>query len=283
MFERVEVVFPHKAVLTSAMLGVLRNYPDDYFRLSLKNHSDGIIAGLEYEQADDDLHLASGIMKWQGEIYFLREKINISKLMASASSGKTYYLYLAASEDKSRQECINYKQLQIRVSDNKEDCLSLGRVFIHGKGKLTLPELDLNAPDQFGQFVSDSKFNLLDVYYSALGGPTFHPYIFTAIKQFLRQKKQKTMMDYAILVHLQSSPVLDTETMRSYIAEASGKDMDSDHKDNTNEKPGSRRELFEEFAHWLKESRQEIFVSMGKTENNASRAESRSKNTGRMI
>lgn len=283
MFERAQVNFPPKAILTAAMLQELRDYPDDYFRLSLKNHSDGIIAGLEYEQVEDSVYLGSGIMKCGGELYFFKEKTNISKLLSSPVPGKTYHIYLDAIEDKNRQSCINYKIMQPRISDAPENGLSLGEIFIHGEKTFTLPQLDLNDSEPFGQFLSNSKFNLLNVCYAAIGEPTFHPVFFTAVKQFLYKKKQKTMMDYAIMVHLQSSPVLDTETMKFYIAEASGNDVECDKTGDTVVANYSRRQLFEKFVYWLKESRQEISVKLAPSGDNEKAQERKSKNSGKLI
>ena len=80
MFTNTNLEFPHGAILTSAMLQEIYKYPREFFDLLYKNYGDGIICGLDYLIEDQNLFLTFGVIRRDGEFYFLAQNLNISEI-----------------------------------------------------------------------------------------------------------------------------------------------------------------------------------------------------------
>lgn len=220
MFTSKELNFVHKSILTGTMLREIYKYPREFFRLLYQNFSDGIICGLDYFIDGGNLFLSAGVIRFDGDFYFLEKDLNISALAAknNLASDNTYYICV---EKNSRQEepCLTEKNLAIIFT--KENKLPvLGKFFFMGADNFNLPTLAFgkNIKNPFEDIFKRAVLNLADVQFAAVGGATFHPLLFGLVKDFLDGKEYKTPFDFAVLAQIQSGGVISLPTIKSYIA-----------------------------------------------------------------
>ena len=216
MFVRKELQFPHKAILTSTMLNEIYSYPRELSRLILSEYGNGIICGLDYSIKDGDLILSSGIFRLNGEIYLLRDNLNISELAEKNSLvNSTRYFITFEKKSCDKEPCLTEKNLELVFTKEKPACTLGSFVFLERK-KFSLPTLT-NENNPFENIFRRSVLNLLEVPFAEMQGATFHPLLFRLVKIFLSQKKNKTPFDYAILVHLLNNQTLSSQTLVEYI------------------------------------------------------------------
>ena len=256
MFVRKELQFPHKAILTSSMLEELYNYPRELSRLILNEYSDGIICGLDYSIKDGDLILSSGIFRLNGEIYLLKNDLNISEL-AEKNSLVNSTKYFMTFERKSRitEPCMAERNLELIFTTEKPPCTLGSFVFLDRKD-FSLPALT-DGDNPFENIFRRSVLNLFEVPFAEKHGATFHPLLFRLVKDFLLRKKNKTPFDYAILVHLQNSETISSQTLVEYIA-LENKTCDT----------GNREKFFETFLTCLRESKFNVAIYKSDNEPN---------------
>lgn len=243
-----ELDFAHKSILTSAMLREIYKYPREFFRLLYQNFSDGIICGLNYFIDGGNLFLSAGVIRLDGDFYFLEENLNISALAAknNLALDNTYYICVEKSSQQ-KEPCLTENNLAVIFS--KENKLpALGKFFFMGANNFTLPALtfDKNSKNPFEDIFKRAVLNLADVEFAAAGGATFVPLLFGLVKDFLDGKEYKTPFDFAILTQIQSGGVLSLPTIKSYIA-AAGADF--------NFNSCTRADLFETFCECLVSSK----------------------------
>ena len=248
MLTKTEMRFPHKALLTAVMLEEMYAYPREMVRLNYRDRSDGIISGLEYVIRDGDLILTEGLLKFGGDIYILSEAVNISALAeeCGAQPSGIYDINLSKAAGVKRDVCLTEERLEIRlveVERDKADGFTLGKVHYRGRDRFNLPELSDDG-DLFEHFFENSYVNVTEVLMSARARATFHPLIFRAVEKFLETKRNKTFMDWAILVTLQAVGSIGVETIEAYIAE-----------EGDSSKITDRAEMLREFFDCLMRSR----------------------------
>lgn len=215
MLERKILRFPHKAILTAAMLEEMYAYPREILQLRHQNYCDGIIGGMDYAlDGNGDLILSAGLFKHGGAIYVLSHDLNIGELaeQRTLKIDKPYFVSIANAPNVVRHEvCLKSEQLEIRFTERAEGIV-LGQFVWRGRTKFKLP-------NQFDEFFNRSFINVVEIATASRGEATFHPIIFRAVKKFLASKAEKTFMDYAMFVSLQNGEVLSRETLDAYIAE----------------------------------------------------------------
>ena len=270
MFVRKELQFPHKAILTSTMLNEIYSYPRELSRLILSEYGNGIICGLDYSIKDGDLILSSGIFRLNGEIYLLRDNLNISEL-AEKNSLVNSMRYFITFEKKScaKEPCLTEKNLELVFTKEKPACTLGSFVFLERK-KFSLPTLT-NENNPFENIFRRSVLNLLEVPFAEMQGATFHPLLFRLVKIFLSQKKNKTPFDYAILVHLLNNQTLSSQTLVEYII-----------SENKTFNIRNREEFFKTFLLCLCESKFNVAIYKNDMELNNS-APRKTKPIGKLI
>ena len=216
MFVRKELTFPHKAVLTAAMLRELYDYPRELSRLMFNEFCDGIVCGLDFSIKDGELILSSGLVRFDGEIFMLTDDLNLSALAEEKSllADREYFISLEKFSRK-QEPCLTEKTLALTFTERKP-AFSLGKFIFRGRRNFYLPEL---TDEPFDEIFSRSKLNLFDVPFAAKNAPTFHPLLFRLVKKFLARKKNRTPFDYALFVQLQNNDTLSIETLAEYISE----------------------------------------------------------------
>ena len=222
MFTKTDLTFPHGAMLTSAMLREIYNYPREFFNLLYQGYGDGIICGLDYFIQDKNLILTSGVIRLDGEFYFLSQDVNISALVKKNNLEIDHKYYICLSRlSAQKEDCLTENNLTVTFSES-EIFPTLGQFYFSSYDAFNLPKLDEGA-EPFGNIFRPSVLNLADVPVVEKGGATFHPLLFRLVQKFLAGKEFKTPFDYSILTQLQTTGVISTQTIKSYVAEEGGK------------------------------------------------------------
>ena len=218
-----KVFFRHGAILTKEMLNVVYDYPRDFLCLKYDKYSDGIISGLDFKilHEDNSLVLTKGIVKYKNELYFLLEDVNLTKFFSQQNleiSRKSRYLQLKM-EVKDNKENVQEKLLMLVVLDNAFDERNIPLCRFRWNGsEIKIPKINYSAETIFYDFIDNQSYlNVIDTPYAYLKEATYHSMLFKAIGEYLNNKKNKTILDYIILIQIQNNIVLSMETIKSYI------------------------------------------------------------------
>ena len=218
-----KVFFRHGAILTKEMLNVVYDYPRDFLCLKYDKYSDGIISGLDFKilHEDNSLVLTKGIVKYKNELYFLLEDVNLTKFFSQQNleiSRKSRYLQLKM-EIKDNKENVQEKLLMLVVLDNAFDERNIPLCRFRWNGsEIKIPKINYLDETIFDDFIDNQSYlNVVDTPYAYLKEATYHSMLFKAIGEYLNNKKNKTILDYIILIQIQNNIVLSMETIKSYI------------------------------------------------------------------
>ena len=218
-----KVFFRHGAILTKEMLNVVYDYPRDFLCLKYDKYSDGIISGLDFKilHEDNSLVLTKGIVKYKNELYFLLEDVNLTKFFSQQNleiSRKSRYLQLKM-EVKDNKENVQEKLLMLVVLDNAFDERNIPLCRFRWNGsEIKIPKINYLDETIFDDFIDNQSYlNVIDTPYAYLKEATYHSMLFKAIGEYLNNKKNKTILDYIILIQIQNNIVLSMETIKSYI------------------------------------------------------------------
>ena len=222
MLVQKEVSFVHGAVLTKDMLRELYLYPRNFVELTYDLYSDGILQGIDFVTQDGHVCLTRGIIKFQGEYYFLVRPLDLTAYLQGQNlKDKRYNLYLQKRE-KSYADHITEKSLSIYISENVEKDMFLLCRF--GGTTVEMPVVlsqedtqKYNKDSQFFEFCNNSYVDLKETIYASPQEGTFHPFLFRAIREYLQEKKDKTLMEWVLLLQLQNRPVLSMEAVKTYL------------------------------------------------------------------
>ena len=235
------VSFVHGAVLTKDMLGELYQYPRDFVKLKYDSYSDGILEGIDFVVHEGNVCITRGLIKFQGEYYFLLQPVNLTVYLQGKSlQDKQYNLYLQRSEKKYADH-ITEKSLEIYISEDTETDMFL--LFRFWGTDMRLPTVrsqeDMvksTKKSRFWEFDNPLYVDFRDTVYAMPEKGTFHPFLFRAVRKYLKEKENKSTIEWGLLLQLQNNSILAVETMRTYL----------DYIGQVNEVK-SRNELFCEF------------------------------------
>lgn len=272
MLIKKDVSFLHGSILTKEMLNEIYIYPRNFVELKYNVYSDGIIEGLNFIEEDGITYLTKGIVKIEGEYYFLLDDIDLTSYFKEAQKeqnwkNNVYYLYLK-SETPIKVDSIVVKKLDLYVSENKESDLFLLCRFFGTNDKLDLPKLKCNEKDEFDDLIKNNLYvNLVNTLYAMPKKATYHPFLFEAVAEYLKQKQDKRALDYVILMQIQNMKVLSIDAMETYI-NATG---------YNNEKNLDRESFFDLFVKCLKKKEDVNKIS---SENNREKKVSKARYNG---
>lgn len=238
LFKNVELTFEKGSVLTREMLEELKAFPKDILDIWYNQYPDGILAGTELAQEEDEsgnkeIYIRKGLLKYKGCIYRMEEDLNLTRCIRQWSSqGKI-------------QEQSPYKL--VFVPD--ERILPEGRTtrILHSMKLTACPKsmetegilyarfkiLESETVSLFHQIdVEDisraTYWNMTECPYSCLGGSTYHPYIFEIIRRKLMAKKRKSQLDYLVLNEITRSQTINMEFILMILADKQRKADSSD-------------------------------------------------------
>lgn len=265
MLIKKDVSFLHGSILTKEMLNEIYVYPRHFIDLKYNVYSDGIIEGLNFIEENGITYLTRGIVKVSGECYFLLDDIDLTSYFKEMQKqhkwkDKVYYLYLK-NKEAIKSDSIVEKQLDLYVSENKEKNLFFLCRFFGTEDNLYLPKLNYDKENEFDDLIENRLYvNLVDTLYAMPKRATYHPFLFEAVAEYLKQKQDKRALDYVILMQIQNMKVLSVEAMETYI-NADG---------YNNKENGDRESFFDLFVKCLqkKEEGNKIFLKDDKENKN---------------
>lgn len=210
MFNRNELRFERRSILTAAQLRAIEKFPREFLRLTFADFGDGILSGLDFVTRGDEIFLTAGVVKL-GEKFFLADEINLSTLI-DGSVGKCRFV-LSEPQRTATEGVINEKiSLEVKPLDETCNGADFGRF---KAGLVKLP--DINAEDLFDEFTRDSRLNLLHVSQAVRGGTTFHPTIFRAILSRLQCKENPSPADVALMLRLADGEPLSLPALKIFV------------------------------------------------------------------
>lgn len=272
MLIKKDVSFLHGSILTKEMLNEIYIYPRNFVELKYNVYSDGIIEGLNFVEKDGITYLTKGIVKIAGEYYFLLNDVDLTSYFKEIQKKQNWkndvcYLYLK-SEMPIKADSIVVKKLDLYVSENKESDLFLLCRFSSINDNLYLPKLNNRKKNEFEDLIINHLYvNLVNTLYAMPKKATYHPFLFEAVAEYLKQKQDKRVLDFVILMQIQNMKVLSIDAMETYIY-ATG---------YNNEKNLDRESFFDLFVKCLKKKED---VSKISSENNKEKKVSKAKYNG---
>lgn len=211
MFNKKELRFERRSILTAAQLRTIEKFPREFFRLMFAEYDDGIICGLDFTERDEKIFLTEGLLKI-GDAFYFAEEINLSAMMRDLSDGVDYKFVLGEPQRTASENVITEKISLTIAKLDEQSALEFGR-FRHTKIKLP----DGDAENLFDEFTKGSRLNLLDVSFSTRGGKTFHPYIFRALLKKLEQKNSPSPADVALMIQLANFGSASVHALKIYV------------------------------------------------------------------
>ncbi len=212
MFNRNELRFERRSILTAAQLRAIEKFPREFLRLTFADFGDGILSGLDFVTRNDEIFLTAGVVKL-GEKFFLADEMNLSTLIDGCDEGKRYRLVLGTPQRTATEGVINEKiSLEVKPLDETSDGADFGRF---KAGIVKLP--DINAENLYNEFTRSSRLNLLHVPQAVRGGTTFHPTIFRAILSRLQHKENPSPADVALMLRLADGEPLSLPALKIFV------------------------------------------------------------------
>ena len=213
MFNRNELRFERRSILTAAQLRAIEKFPREFLRLTFADFGDGILSGLDFVTRGKEIFLTAGVVKL-GEKFFLADETNLSTLIDGCDEGKRYRLVLGVPQRTATEGVITEKiSLEVKPLDETSDGADFGRF---KAGIVKLP--DINAEDLFDEFTRrGSRLNLLHVPQTVRGGTTFHPTIFRAILSRLQHKENPSPADVALMLRLADGEPLSWPALKIFV------------------------------------------------------------------
>lgn len=191
-------------VLTHQMLKVSYDFPRELANIIYCQYDNCVISGLEYFVDKDEVFLLPGVVKFKGDLYFLNNKISLTKLwnsykQESKTPGGTeivYFLIQKNSQMNADGCCRQTLGIKLSKEYDSEESIFIGA--LQGAiDKLELP--DFTSPKSI---YSRSYLWTLDVPYLGANGVGFHPLVNLFLKSSIEQKKQKDSFDYVLWMNL---------------------------------------------------------------------------------
>ena len=223
VFTQKKIRFAPRTILTHEMLEAIYDFPREILRLQYLNFGDGIISGLEFKEVGQEIFLTEGIVKLKGEFYLSAEgEINLTRFFKdnkSPSHGAIYCFALCPSQNFKVDGGVKRESLELKILPKKDvppDALCVGNISDE-LSEVVLPEKDIPVEKFLDEFTRPSRIQLLDVPYSCYGGTTFHPYIFSAVKNILKQKENKSPAELALLIQIEQSGSVTLEALKTCI------------------------------------------------------------------
>lgn len=193
------------------------------------NFGDGIISGLNFKEVGREIFLTEGLVKLNGEFYLSSaDEINLTKFFKENRSplrGEISCFALCPSQNFKIQGGIKRESLELKILPKKDllpYALCLGN-FYDELSEIVLPDKNILAEKFLEEFITLNRLQLLDVPYSCYGGTTFHPYVFCAVENILKQKEHKSPAEIVLLMQIEQSGFVTIESLKTYIESDSTK------------------------------------------------------------
>lgn len=213
------VQFSLGTVLTGEMLTRSYAFPRNYLNIFYKDVDNCIVAGMDLVDEGSRVVLKPGIIKYEGEMYFLNEEVSLTEIWQKVQSNNEE---LSKKGNAKTSKFIFVPEPEICHGNTSVKSMRLiySRESLKGVcvGKSQVADKALNLPKTLADFRMDRNFmQLLEVKYYSDSGITFHPYVFQALKKELEAKSKKDIYDFQLLMVLGSNRVVGLDTLKAYM------------------------------------------------------------------
>lgn len=244
-----EIVFEAGKILSEQMLEETYSYPREFLQRSYANYCNGIINGLDFISREDGVYLTAGIVKIGKKYYILPQDINLDEWLKEYKPelrSSIEYFLLMTSEDiltsKDRTQGIKSHSRFILKAEREmpEGALLLAKYKFRPDAGISLPTVQWdNSENPFDDFFQSGLLQILECEYAhAQGKTTYHPLIFRAIQDYLKQKYPLSPYDFSLLMELENRGMVAITSLMTYIA------LNKEHSSAL--KNMTRKELFRE-------------------------------------
>lgn len=211
MFENKYPLFNGGRLLKIEMLEELRDFPREFFNITLKEYSDGIISGCDIDVTDNYINIKKGIIKHQDTLYILKEEEKIpyecnNKLMIL----KVKFLPSVEKADFR----TNFTEINLNedfTSGNNE--VEICRFKLRMGAKLRVNHIDFN--DLSTEY---DTVNVINAPYSAYGESSLNPEILRRFGRELLECNVNDAWDIAFgMTCVQSKETIQKEIIIRYL------------------------------------------------------------------
>ena len=206
-------------VLTHQMLKASYDFPRELANIIYSEYDNCVISGLEYFVDKDEVFLMPGVVKYKGDLYFLNNKISLTKLWndykqeskTPGGTGTVYFLIQKNSQMNADGCCKQTLGIRLSKEYDSKESIVVGALQA-AIDKLELP--DFASPKNI---YSRSYLWTLDVPYLGANGVGFHPLVNLFLKASIEQKKQKDSFDYMLWMSLCGHKTVGIDVLRVYL------------------------------------------------------------------
>ena len=222
LLHNTKIEFQKGRILSAEMLELLQRKILQNWK-PLENAPDGIISGLHLEMREGKLWLTKGLVKLADLVYELSEDIAIDTLPKDFSSSDCTLAITQADPERTGQSVVTESAELQWIKYGTEVTVPhiiIGTAHRPDGTTVKLHSVITDDPKTHLRnmlFPEDGFFSFPYCNYIINSNLTFHPLVFSWIRQSLENKRNKTIMEYTLLMLLYQSPVVAVDVLRTYV------------------------------------------------------------------
>lgn len=210
------IEFKSGTLLTKEMLQSMYDYPIDILNCLYSSYSNGILSGFDVIKRDEEYYITSGLIKIDNCIYIMKEDFKLNTLFCNLEESTVYNIVFVQVFNGINENGVKKFSLEIllenMVNDKENIKFRFGSFKCGRDSKLELPRT-------VDSLFENNVLNLIKGDYAQNNESTYHPLIFRCILGYLKDKKNKNMLDYLMINEISKNNVLTLQIMKIYIEE----------------------------------------------------------------
>lgn len=215
MYKNEIPLFGKGSILKKEMLENLRDYSRDFNDIYYNDLSDGIISGCRVKVEEYKIIIKSGILKYNGKLYFL----NSEEEIVYENFSHEVVLKIRFNEEERDKSFIKYSS-KIYLDSNteiKDGEMELGRFKLKEGAKLRENYVDF--ADMSTEY---NTFNIINVNYSGNEIETIHPLILKKFAESIMRSGTKENDDIIFAMISLNSKTVERVVITEYISRKTG-------------------------------------------------------------
>ncbi len=222
-----KLIYPNFAkgrILKIEMLENLRDFSRDMLEIFTDNLSDGVVRGLEPNVSKDIITFSKGIVKYQGNVYLINEKLSIDYKATDVDVLiKLVFLEQSLEVDYKIQHVAINLDMDTKIKDNE---IELGRFKLKAGAYLRTDYKDLD--DYTTEY---NTINLINVQYSNVDEHTITPKFINSYGLEILKTNTENIWDITFATSCINSKNISRSLILSYI----NKKLDENNEKLTND------------------------------------------------
>ena len=210
------IEFKSGSLLTKEMLQSMYDYPIDILNCLYSSYSNGILSGFDVIKREEEYYITSGLIKLNNCIYIMKEDFKLNILFCDLEESTIYNIVFVEVSNGINENGVKRFSLEILLENMVKDKENIK--FRFGSFKCGRNS-KLELPSTVDSLFENNVLNLIKVEYAQNNESTYHPLIFRCILKYLKDKKNKNMLDYLIINEISKNNVLNLQIIRTYIEE----------------------------------------------------------------